>query len=157
MVCPKDILEKMMKAQNEANAHAKKDTGKSAPKPTAIVYESEIPESQIKKVQPGNSIEFDCPSSAVTIELWDFRTIDGDRITLKQDDRTVLENHSLTATHKVVHVKLDGSSSVLELIAMNEGTEPLNTARMRIACGNKEYYLDASTTVNKSVKIELKR
>ena len=157
MVCPKDILEKMLKAQNEAAPQAKKDTRVSSPKKELIVYEGGIPESQIKKVTPGNSIEFDCPTSSVTIELWDFRTIDGDRITLKQDDRPVLENYTLTATHKIMHMKLDSNPSVLELIALNEGTEPLNTARIRIACGNKEYYLDASTTVDKSVKILLQR
>lgn len=157
MVCPRDILEKMLKAQNGSAQQAKKDTVETLPKPATIVYDTEIPESQIKKVMPGNSIGLDCPASSVTIELWDFRTIDGDRITLTQDDKPVLENYTLTATHKILHVKLDGNPSVLELIALNEGTEPLNTARIRIACGNKEYYLDASTTVDKSVKIALKR
>jgi hypothetical protein len=160
MVCMQDILEKMLKAREKAApATASKDTLEAQPKPTAtIVYEKEIPESEIKKVLPGASIVFDCPSTSVSVELWDFRTIDGDRITLLQDGDKILEDYTLSATHKTVNINIGNSkSSMLELIAQNEGSEPLNTARIRIASGAREYYLDASTTMDKSVKIVLAR
>jgi hypothetical protein len=158
LVCAQDVLDKLMKiAGRDSTVKRKADSIIRAHKEATIVYEKEIPISDILKLSPGKSIDLICPSSSATIELWDSKTIDGDQITLMEDGMPLLENFTLTASHKVVPVQLAGKrATTLRLIALNEGAEPLNTARIRISSGGQEYYIDASTTVDKPIEITLR-
>ena len=129
------------------------------PKPeTVYTYETEIADSKTLKALPGKATELYCSSPTITIELWDAKTIDGDIITLQQDGNTVLENYTLTAQHKQLTLSMgDKKTTTLSLIAVSEGSEPMNTARIKIISGDAIYYIDATTTIGKNVTVVLKR
>ncbi len=126
------------------------------PTNTLITYE-QIPKN-IAKVLPGKSIEIPCHSKTQDLEIWDNKDIDGDIITLMQGNTALIKNLSLTGNHYLVHINIGNKQTdTLTLIAVSEGTEPLNTARIKISNGDAATYLDASTTIDKNVFIVLRR
>jgi len=158
----KDVMDKIAKLQPKDTAAAKNTPTAIAPKSEAkeVVYEEEkaIPDREIIKVTPDNSLSFACASSIIMLEVWDAKTIDGDIITLLQDGTPILQNYTLTGHHKQITLNMgDKPQSTLTLIAISEGSEPLNTARIKITSASEEHYVDATTTIGKNVVIELKR
>jgi hypothetical protein len=154
-----DVLDRLLKiaGENKIPKPERADTPKKAPH-VEIVYEKEVDDSKVQKVLPGATVQFPAPSPAVTIEVWDSKTIDGDIITLKQDDKVLLDNYTLSGQHKILSVNMGDKKSVtFTLIAVNEGSEPVNTARIKITSGSAIYYMDASTTMGKDVQIILNR
>lgn len=154
LVCAQDILDKLLEI-------AKED---SIPQPTlphrsgTDIAEKPANETDIAKVLPGDHKVIVCGSAEVTIDIWDAKSNDGDIITLLQDGKPILEQFKITYRHKVLNVRLsDAGSTQLQLVAINEGSEPLNTARIKITSGAVVQYIDASTTIGKDVTILLKR
>ncbi|MES2704248.1 MAG: hypothetical protein V4649_16525 [Bacteroidota bacterium] len=107
---------------------------------------------------PGGTIRVQCPSQYVTLELWDSHTVDGDKIMLMQNNTPLLTDLTITAAHKTVSVDM-GSAELTTLVirALNEGSEPQNTTRIKLQCGGEEHYVDATTTIGKDVTIMLER
>jgi len=157
LLSAEDVLAKLseIKSMDSIKA-AKNNTQHEAPE---YVYkeEKEVPESSIKKVKQGDTITLTCPSPAVTVDVWDAKTIDGDIVTILQDNNAVLENYTLSGIHKQTGIMLANKTSILTLIAVSEGSEPLNTARLKITSGEDSYYIDATTTIGKNVVVILKR
>ncbi len=159
LISGQDLLNKLLKiAGDDSSGRPKTDTLIKAPKNYQIVYEKEVPATKIKNLMPGMLTELICPSHIVSVEIWDSKTIDGDKITLMQDNKPLLENFTISGNRKTVRVDMGKSETVtLRLIAQTEGTEPLNTARIRVVSGNVDYYIDATTTLDRSVRIVLKK
>jgi len=110
------------------------------------------------KILPGHHKELRCNSAMVEIEIWDAKSNDGDIITLLQDGKLLLEEHKITYRHNVLRIHIaDKGSTELRLIAISEGSEPLNTARIKITSGGQTQYVDASTAVGNDVIIVLKK
>jgi len=158
MISAHDLLQKLKKiAGKDSVAINKADTSQ---KRTTYLYKDEqgIPESKVMKVMPGGTMELQCNTPLVLLDVWDAKTIDGDIITLQQDNNTVLENYTLTGRHKQLILNIgDKKTSTLTLIAVSEGSEPLNTARIKITSGSDSYYIDATTTIGKNVIFTLKQ
>ena len=126
----------------------KKDTATN-PK---IIYEA--PPEHVLTVSPGKTINIECPAGVTTFEIWDNKDIDGDIITLMQGNTALIKNLTLTSTHYPIVLSLKpGQTKTLRLIAVSEGTEPLNTARIRITSGNTATFIDATSTIDKEVLI----
>ena len=150
LVGAQDILDKLLEI-------AKEDSTPTATKLATHHAEKPINEAEIAKILPGNSKEILCSSADVELEIWDAKSNDGDIITLLQDGKPLLEQYKITYRHKVLHLRIsDSGSTQLQLVAINEGSEPLNTARIKITSGGVVQHLDASTTVGKDVIIVLK-
>lgn len=152
LVCADDILNKLLEI-------AHKD---SLPQPSSNLTNNytniPINEAEITKILPGHHKELRCNSATVEIEIWDAKSNDGDIITLLQDGKPLLEEHKITYRHNVLRIDIaDKGSTELRLIAISEGSEPLNTARIKITSGGQTQYVDASTSVGNDVIIVLKK
>ena len=124
---------------------------------TNVVNTEELPRS-VPMVLPGKSTTIVCKSSTVTLEIWDGKTLDGDVVSLMQGNTALLKNYEISATHYQVKIDLNNKKTdTLHLIAVSEGSEPLATARLRIASGGAVSYLDVFTSIDKESLIILKR
>ena len=75
-----------------------------------------------------------------------------------QGNTALLKNYEISATHYQVKIDLNNKKTdTLHLIAVSEGSEPLATARLRIASGGAVSYLDVFTSIDKESLIILKR
>jgi len=159
LMCADDVLGKLLKlAKKEGIERSDTDTLIRLPPKIVVVNEKEIPAADIQQLMPGKVVELQCPSVKVNVEIWDSKNIDGDKITLQQENVPILENFVISGTRKTIPIDMGKNATVtLRLIAQSEGSEPLNTSRIRITSGNKEYYVDATTTIDRSVRIVLKR
>ncbi len=158
LVCAKDALEKMMELTKKEPAARTPDTIEKAPMKTIVTHEREVDDAKIVRVLPGKTIELTCPSPTVTLEIWDSKNIDGDIITLMQDNTTLLDKYTISGKRKTVTIPMGDNKTVsLRLIAENEGADPVNTARIKVTSGSEAYYIDASTTVGNDVLIVLNR
>ena len=159
-----DVLNKMLE-KNEKKDSLIKRALTAAPDTTEMRNESytyentpSIPDSKVSKILPGGHIELQYSHPNIEIEVWDAKTIDGDVVTIKHNALTILENYKLTAGHKRMSIAPGNSHcDTITVIAINEGAEPMNTARLKITSGGDSYYVDASTTMDKPVIIFLKR
>lgn len=152
LICAQDALAKLMEIAEKEKIE-RPDSLMERP-----INTDTVAEQTVKKVEPGETVTLRCSNPHVTLEIWDAKTIDGDRITLKRGDLTLLDNYSISNHKKKVEVDLGTESSVqLTLIANNEGSVPINTARIGVISGGDVHYIDASTTIGKSTSIVLKR
>jgi hypothetical protein len=109
-------------------------------------------------VLPGKTLELHCASPQVTIEIWDDKNVDGDVITLLHNGTPILTNYSISKTHKTLQIDMAGQKNQnLQVIAVSEGTEPPNTARIMVSSGGSAQYIDACTTTSQPVYINLIR
>jgi len=160
LFCAQNMLNKLLKAAHTDSviAHKPKTDTPKAPGKVMVVYEKELSASQIKTLMPGQSMELVCPSPLLSLEIWDAKTIDGDKVMIEQDNVPILENFTLSGKRKVVKINMGKKETVtIRLLALNEGAEPLNTARLRLVCGTEEHYIDATTTMLQSIRIILKK
>lgn len=154
-----DIMDRVMKIKGMDSLI--KQVTDSVAKPaqsTVVSYEPELAASKIKTLMPGKSIELLCSAPVVNLEIWDAKTIDGDIITLEQDNVSILAHFTISGKRKNVRIDMGKKEEVtIRMVAEDEGVEPMNTARIHVLSGNDEYYIDASTTIAQSVRIMLKR
>lgn len=109
-------------------------------------------------IEPGKSLDVLCGSNKVKLSIWDDKINDGDVITLLHNGQVILDNYRITGKRKELEIELSATgNNVLKIVAINEGSEPLNTARIKITSGDEVTYVDATTTINNSVRIVLKR
>lgn len=155
LVSAQDLLDKLLEVASRDDLP--KD---SAPRPmfdALAKHVSEPADSSVKKVAPGKTFEFDAPGSTVALEIWDAKSLDGDIITLMKGSTVLLHKLRIGRTHKAIVVDLgDANSATLRLIAESEGSEPLNTARISISCGDNTQYIDATTVIGTDVYIHIK-
>lgn len=164
LISGKDIMSKLlnskMKNDTMVDKISKVLAADNEPQTEKVVYQTEdaVPESKIMKVTPGSTKELICPGTNATLTVWDARTIDGDIITITQNGAVILDKYTLRGIYKDINVHLrENMSDTIKVIAINEGTEPLNTARMKITSGSMTQYIDASTTMDKPIWIVLKK
>ncbi len=151
LISAKDLMAKLMKA------NATKDTSVEK---TILPQKKEVPitSAEVAKILPGTAKEVTCLGEIAKLEIWDAKTIDGDVISILHNGRILLDHYTLTGDHKAINVHLaPNQSDTLKVIAQNEGTEPLNTARIKIVSAGETQHIDASTTIDKPIWIILKR
>lgn len=153
LVCAQDALARLMKiAENEGIARPDDTTETALPS----MELDNVPEESVRKIEPGETVILKCPNPNVTVEIWDAKTLDGDRISLFNGDTKVLSGYTITNEHKHLTVQMGSENSVqLRLVAETEGSLPVNTARIKLTSGDRIYYIDASTVLGKDVKIIL--
>jgi hypothetical protein len=159
LVCAQDALDKLLKIAGDDPRSNKQDsiTPATLVTPQANRNYEELPDSEVQKIEAGTTHTIECGTGSITMEIWDCKNIDGDQMTILQDNMPILNNHTLTRARKTIPVRQTQQSTVITFRALNEGSEPLNTARVRIVAGENEYYLDATTQLGKDVTLVLKR
>lgn len=107
-------------------------------------------------IEPGKAVSISSHASSAHIELWDDTIEDGDRVTLLQNGKKVLENYMLRSAHKEIDLPLTGRDT-LTIIAESEGAAPPNTAALSITTGGRTYDYRATTTMQQPVYIILNK
>ncbi len=122
-----------------------------------IITTETIPK-EILKIAPGKAIEISCPVANYAFEVWDDKNVDGDIIDVYEGVKPILKNYKLTENR--IHLNLnmlDKTVDTLKIVAISEGTDPLNTARVKITSGSEVYYIDATSSIGKDVFIILRK
>ncbi|WAC02884.1 hypothetical protein N7U66_04445 [Lacinutrix neustonica] len=94
-------------------------------------------------------------SKTVRIEIYDGGQLDGDRITLKANDKTLLTNFETKAEPKVVNLELNAKKTALVLTANNVGTMSTNTAVIEIFVDGQKIRALTNLKTNESTQVDL--
>lgn len=114
-------------------------------------------EMKYQHISPGETKTLALNDTTVTIEIWDNKNVDGDIVDVYYNDKILLADYSIINTHKILQVTIDKiGNNVLRIVCVSEGTEPTNTARLKIISGNAIYTIDAVTVMGKDVFVKLK-
>lgn len=81
--------------------------------------------------------EIEVSNRDITIEYWDRYNEDGDSINVFLNKKPILKDILLTKAKKSINIHLDEDVNYLVVDAINEGTEPPNTASVTIKDGKK--------------------
>jgi peptidoglycan hydrolase-like protein with peptidoglycan-binding domain len=91
----------------------------------------------------------------IKVELYDNGDIDGDTITVYDNNRVIAWKKGLTDKPVILNVKADAENTTHEfvMVADNLGSIPPNTALMVITTGGKRYQLFISSDEQKNAKV----
>lgn len=128
-----------------ANPQVDKDLTKKAVPVPKVIKERENP--LIKTIVTS--------SPDILIQLFDNGEIDGDTITVYDNNQIIANRQGLTGKPITLHVKADLMNSHHEfvMVANNLGSIPPNTALMVITTGGKRYELFISSDEKKNAKV----
>lgn len=158
LVSAKDVMDLLIKTN--AKEAAKNKPGpppevKKEPEPVRLEI---VRDAEVGKIAPGAIKEIIVSGPTAKLTVWDAKTIDGDVISILHNGRTILNNYTINGTYKDLSVSLRSNvSDTLKIIAVDEGRDPLNTARIKITSDSGTEYVDASTTTDKPVWIILRK
>ena len=149
-----DVLDKLMQIgpQGDSIAELIKREDNS-------IEKNDLPIAQTEKnfsLSPGTQKELVVNGREIKIELWDNGKIDGDIVTISMNNEIILDHYLLNSEIKRLNIQLLGTTNTITITANNEGSEPPNTARMKLVDGNNEWLIDASSSINKPSFIILK-
>jgi len=93
----------------------------------------------------------------IKVELYDNGEIDGDTITVYDNNQVIAWKKGLTDKPIILNIKADESTPVHEfvMVADNLGSIPPNTALMIITTGGKRYQLYISSDKQKNARVEV--
>ncbi|MEO8712896.1 MAG: hypothetical protein ABI405_12265 [Parafilimonas sp.] len=91
----------------------------------------------------------------ITVELYDNGDIDGDTITVYDNNQVIAWKKGLTDKPIIINIKADAETPVHEfvMVADNLGAIPPNTALMVITTGGKRYQVFISSDKQKNAKV----
>lgn len=95
--------------------------------------------------------------SSIVIDIWDEQYEDGDTITLRLNGKILLKNHRVTKEKRRIRFKLADEYNVLEMVAVNTGKTPPNTAAFRIWEGEKYQEIVLKSDFGKTEAIVIRR
>ena len=97
-------------------------------------------------------------SEDIVLELWDGNTVDNDKVNVLYNGQEVLSNYTLTKEKKKLTFPVGGNElNIISVIAVNEGSEPPNTANILLTDGTVSYEVIAHNTVGKRASIKIKK
>jgi len=101
------------------------------------------------------TITTDAPD--IKVELYDNGEIDGDTITVYDNNQVIAWKKGLTDKPIILNIKADQNTPVHEfvMVADNLGSIPPNTALMIITTGGKRYQLYISSDKQKNARVEV--
>lgn len=154
--------ENLLKNDNRAIAKFVKDSA-------VVVQNNKAPEANVKKLtKPGVIKSRDnelvktitISEKSFKIDLYDNGEIDGDRISVYDNNQLIVSNKMLTDKPISFTINCDEKNPVHEfvMVAENLGSIPPNTSLMIITAGEKRYELFVTSTEQKNavVKVEYK-
>jgi len=111
---------------------------------------SRIRESAFKEIP-----EIPVDTGEIRLDFYDNGEIDGDSISVRINDQTVLSHQRLGAEPVTTIIRMDFKHTFqeVEMMAENLGTIPPNTALLVITAGKKRYELFMSSSAQKSAKV----
>lgn len=105
-------------------------------------------------LQGGETLNVFWESNIAYLEIWDPGTVDGDAMSIKLNGKFIKESYAAKKEKKKILLIFDKEINKLTLKALTEGTEPPNTAQIRITDGKgKEISMLSSFKVGEQVEV----
>lgn len=94
-------------------------------------------------------------TGTIRLDFYDNAEVDGDSITIRINNQTILTHQRLSAKPITAYIRVDASNPFheVEMIAENEGSIPPNTAVLIITAGKKRYQISLHSTSEKSARV----
>ncbi|RYE24228.1 MAG: hypothetical protein EOP51_08065 [Sphingobacteriales bacterium] len=119
-----------------------------APKPAAL---------PVYRLDAGKSHEVEGQGESAILEIWDDQIVDGDVVTIMQNGESVLNSYTLQKEHRQVTLRLSGNATNrITVSANNNGSQPPNSAMVKLIWGNDEHLINAETEPGKPAYIILR-
>lgn len=96
-----------------------------------------------EKITAGVEKAYTWYSDSLVIDVWDNGNIDGDRVSVQFDGKTVLAGHYLTKEKKHLSIPISAGEHTLAIVADNEGSDPPNTATLLLTDAGKQHSIMA--------------
>ena len=108
-------------------------------------------------ITAGTDVAFDWESDTLYLEVWDGGRVDNDQINIVYNNQLVLSRYLLKAEKKLIAIPVAAGETQLRILAVQEGSEPPNTANLLLRDGAKIYPLVAHNTVGKVATIKIRK
>jgi len=90
----------------------------------------------------------------VYLKIWDAEHEDGDRISVYQNDKVILDNYKVVKEPKMLLITIDQQTEDIKIVANNEGRIPPNSANIAVI-DNKDL-TPMKVALNKGKEVTLK-
>ena len=108
-----------------------------------------------RKVKKSEKV-FKVSQPKIKIEVWDYKEIDGDIISLYFNGEKILDYYTLSGNKKIIELEIQpDKNNFLILYAHNLGSKPPNTASIAIIEGDKRLYTLLNSDLNESDVINI--
>lgn len=119
-------------------------------------YNQPKAEPKISKITKGTDKTIQWKSDKIIMEVWDGTAEDGDRITIILNGKPVLDNYTLRSKkHKLVLDTGGNELNIINIIALNEGGDPPNTANITLYDGDISYDIIANNHTEQKAIIKI--
>jgi len=108
-----------------------------------------------KNIQTQDTVKIEWESDSIKINIWDSNQEDGDKINLKLNDKTILNNFVTNKNKKTINLKLKKGKNFLNLVAVNEGLSPPNTSKIELIDKKITYPIITKLKKNENLTFEL--
>lgn len=143
-------IEKKVNTMNKKVQNSKFVSKETKQKMKAVSILDSLQVNSLKKDQNLN-IFVDSPE--ITIEIWDAKVEDGDKIDLYLNGKKLLDNYTVLNKKKIFTTSLNADKNVFRIEAISEGDKPLNTAMIHLI--DKGRVFEMSTNLKKGEKTSI--
>jgi len=135
-------------------------------KPLRVIYDtlrtkresaSDSLEKKVAEITSGQDQTYDWHTDSIVLKIWDGGKIDGDMISIRINGSSVIQKMTLSKDTVTKRIKFLDNSCSLTIIALNEGSEPPNTANLILLDGNRLHEIIAFNEVGKHATIHLRK
>lgn len=134
---------KIIPAEDKASIKAMVDNSKRNLKQTILSHDE--------------NLNIKTKDEIVKLKIWDAEHIDGDRVTIMANGIPYLENKLITTEGETITIKLKEQLTTIEIIAVNVGKIPPNSARISIYNNDKDLPIKLRLNKNDSCSIVVER
>lgn len=135
------------------------------PKAFRVVYDTAAapavrpaPVKTPDEITSGSDQSYEWVSDTVVIDLWDGGRMDNDYVTILLNGQPVLSRYQLVKEKKQLRLPLSGKATdQITITAVNEGSEPPNTANLLLYDGTVQHPVIAYNTIGKQAIVRLRR
>ena len=117
--------------------------------------EEKINVMSTKVLKDGDDMLIKCYSDKITIYIWDANQEDGDKISLVVNDKYLLKDFTTKRKRKKIKYKLKKGENIIEITAVNLGSNPPNTSRIEIVDSKTKYPIITQLKLNKTAVIKI--
>ena len=117
--------------------------------------EEKINVMSTKVLKDGDDMLIKCYSDKITIYIWDANQEDGDKISLVVNDQYLLKDFTTKRKRKKIKYKLKKGENIIEITAVNLGSNPPNTSRIEIVDSKTKYPIITQLELNKTAVIKI--
>ena len=117
--------------------------------------EEKINVMSTKVLKDGDDMLIKCYSDKITIYIWDANQEDGDKISLVVNDKYLLKDFTTKRKRKKIKYKLKKGENIIEITAVNLGSNPPNTSRIEIVDSKTKYPIITQLELNKTAIIKI--